>query len=60
MNDANLEETEPPESFLYTLRPYQKQALNWLSARESGVENLRDSNQTLHPLWEEWVSRYPR
>lgn len=53
MNDVMLSETEPPDTFLYTLRPYQKQALTWMSARESGQDNLRDSNQTLHPLWEE-------
>lgn len=53
MNDAYLLESEPPETFLYTLRPYQKQALTWMQAREAGKDNLRDSNQTLHPLWEE-------
>lgn len=55
MNDAMLEETDPPDTFLYTLRPYQKQALTWMSARETGKDNLRDTNQTLHPLWEEYV-----
>lgn len=50
--DNRLEETDPPDTFLYTLRPYQKQALTWMSAREKGDESIRD-NQTLHPLWEE-------
>lgn len=27
MNDQRLGEMDPPETFLYTLRPYQKQAL---------------------------------
>jgi DNA repair protein RAD5 len=53
LNDAMLDETDPPKTFLFTLRPYQKQALTWMSAREAGKENLRESNQTLHPLWEE-------
>ncbi|GMK59160.1 hypothetical protein CspeluHIS016_0701750 [Cutaneotrichosporon spelunceum] len=60
MNDANLLESEPPDTFLYTLRPYQKQALTWMEAREAGKDNLRDSNQTLHPLWEEYAFRKDR
>nr|XP_019046210.1 DNA repair protein RAD5 [Kwoniella bestiolae CBS 10118]OCF25140.1 DNA repair protein RAD5 [Kwoniella bestiolae CBS 10118] len=52
--DNRLEESDPPESFLYTLRPYQKQALTWMSAREKGDESIRD-NQSLHPLWEEYA-----
>ncbi|WWC89419.1 uncharacterized protein L201_004343 [Kwoniella dendrophila CBS 6074] len=52
--DNRLEETDPPDTFLYTLRPYQKQALTWMSAREKGDESIRD-NQTLHPLWEEYA-----
>lgn len=51
MTDNQLEERDPPDTFLYTLRPYQKQALTWMSARESG-DVVRD-NKTLHPLWEE-------
>ncbi|BEI81856.1 hypothetical protein CcaverHIS002_0210160 [Cutaneotrichosporon cavernicola] len=60
MNDANLLESEPPDTFLYTLRPYQKQALTWMEAREAGKDNLRNSNQTLHPLWEEYAFRKDR
>ncbi|WVQ99319.1 hypothetical protein IAU59_006451 [Kwoniella sp. CBS 9459] len=51
--DNRLEETDPPESFLYTLRPYQKQALTWMTAREKGDESVRE--QSLHPLWEEYA-----
>lgn len=49
--DTRLEETDPPDGFLYTLRPYQKQALTWMNARETGDSTVRD--QSLHPLWEE-------
>jgi DNA repair protein RAD5 len=49
--DTRLDETDPPDTFLYTLRPYQKQALTWMNAREAGDETVRD--QGLHPLWEE-------
>jgi DNA repair protein RAD5 len=51
MGDNKLEESEPPDTFLYTLRPYQKQALTWLNARETGNSSIRE--QSLHPLWEE-------
>jgi DNA repair protein RAD5 len=51
MGDKRLEETDPPQTFLYTLRPYQKQALTWMNARETGDSTVRD--QSLHPLWEE-------
>lgn len=29
-NDSFLPEMEPPDTFTYTLRPYQKQALQWV------------------------------
>ena len=51
MGDNKLEESDPPDTFLYTLRPYQKQALTWMNARETGDTSVRD--QGLHPLWEE-------
>ncbi|CAD6588890.1 MAG: DNA helicase rad5 [Tremellales sp. Tagirdzhanova-0007] len=53
--DNRLGETEPPGSFLYILRPYQKQALTWMNARETGDATVRD--QSLHPLWEEYAFR---
>ncbi|GAC99576.1 DNA repair protein rad5 [Pseudozyma hubeiensis SY62] len=68
-NDAHLPEVEPPESFLLTLRPYQKQALGWMknmekapgqtsSSQEDGSTqqngNSSERNLSLHPLWEEY------
>lgn len=53
MGDKRLEETDPPDTFVYTLRPYQKQALTWMNARETGDTSVRD--QSLHPLWEEYA-----
>jgi DNA repair protein RAD5 len=58
MGDVRLEETEPPDTFTYTLRPYQKQALTWMRSREAGDSSLRD--QGLHPLWEEYAFRLER
>uniref|UniRef100_V5EWM6 DNA repair protein rad5 n=2 Tax=Kalmanozyma brasiliensis (strain GHG001) TaxID=1365824 RepID=V5EWM6_KALBG len=68
-NDAHLPEVEPPESFLLTLRPYQKQALGWMknmekapgqspSSQENGSTQQNGSSGerslSLHPLWEEY------
>ncbi|KAK4685546.1 DNA repair protein RAD5, partial [Tremellales sp. Uapishka_1] len=53
--DNRLEETDPPNSFLYTLRPYQKQALTWMNARETGDSTVR--SESMHPLWEEYAFR---
>ncbi|ODO09770.1 DNA repair protein RAD5 [Cryptococcus amylolentus CBS 6273] len=53
--DTRLDEMDPPETFLYTLRPYQKQALTWMNARERGDQSVRE--ESLHPLWEEYLFR---
>ncbi|KWU47480.1 hypothetical protein RHOSPDRAFT_30907 [Rhodotorula sp. JG-1b] len=53
-NDANLPERDPPDTFALTLRPYQKQALRWMSAMETGEEQARKS-LSMHPLWEKYL-----
>ncbi|GAA5896750.1 hypothetical protein JCM6882_005026 [Rhodosporidiobolus microsporus] len=53
-HDAHLPEKDPPESFALTLRPYQKQALAWLSSMETGEANARRS-RSMHPLWERYA-----
>lgn len=68
-NDAHLPEVEPPDSFLLTLRPYQKQALGWMknmekapgqsSSNQEGGSTQPDGKSgerslSLHPLWEEY------
>ncbi|KAJ9095181.1 hypothetical protein QFC19_007635 [Naganishia cerealis] len=53
--DGLLAEVEPPETFLYTLRPYQKQALGWMTGLENGDTNVRE--KAMHPLWEEYKFR---
>jgi DNA repair protein RAD5 len=50
-NDKVLTEAEPAPTFSLTLRPYQKQALHWMSNIELGVKSGREA--TMHPLWEE-------
>lgn len=42
---------EPPETLACDLRPYQKQALYWMSELERGA-NAEETEKTLHPCWE--------
>ncbi|XP_022723142.1 DNA repair protein RAD5B [Durio zibethinus] len=46
----NLEEMEPPYTLTCKLRPYQKQALYWMSESEKGID-AEKAAQTLHPCW---------
>lgn len=48
---SELEETEPPETLLCELRPYQKQALHWMLQLEKG-SCLEEAERTLHPCWD--------
>ncbi|KAI8009352.1 DNA repair protein RAD5B [Camellia lanceoleosa] len=49
----NLEEMEPPHTLMCDLRPYQKQALYWMSESEKGVD-VEKAAKTLHPCWAEY------
>ncbi|TGO85891.1 hypothetical protein BPOR_0354g00020 [Botrytis porri] len=52
--DFNAPEAEPAESFAMDLRPYQKQALYWMMAKErDDKDNKREAS--MHPLWEEYA-----
>ncbi|KAF2313951.1 hypothetical protein GH714_020818 [Hevea brasiliensis] len=46
----NLEEMEPPSSLICKLKPYQKQALYWMSEAERGLD-AEKAAKTLHPCW---------
>ncbi|XP_059650897.1 DNA repair protein RAD5B [Cornus florida] len=46
----NLEEMEPPATLMCDLRPYQKQALYWMSELEKGTD-VEEAEKTLHPCW---------
>ncbi|KAF5452707.1 hypothetical protein F2P56_027676, partial [Juglans regia] len=46
----NLEEMEPPYTLMCDLRPYQKQALYWMSELEKGI-HAEKAAKTLHPCW---------
>ncbi|XP_034685739.1 DNA repair protein RAD5B-like [Vitis riparia] len=46
----NLEEMESPSTLMCDLRPYQKQALYWMSELEKG-SIAEQAPKTLHPCW---------
>lgn len=50
--DFNTPEAEPAETFAMELRPYQKQSLHWMMAKEKDEGNSREPS--MHPLWEEY------
>ncbi|KAM0938919.1 putative DNA helicase chromatin remodeling SNF2 family [Dioscorea sansibarensis] len=47
----DLKETEPPSTLTCELRPYQKQALYWMSELEKGID-VEQAAKTLHPCWD--------
>jgi DNA repair protein RAD5 len=52
--DFNAPEAEPAETFAMDLRPYQKQALYWMMAKEKD-EKDEAREVSMHPLWEEYT-----
>lgn len=51
--DFSTPEAEPAPTFAMNLRPYQKQSLHWMLAKERDEKN--ESRETsMHPLWEEY------
>jgi DNA repair protein RAD5 len=52
--DFNTPQAEPADTFALTLRPYQKQSLHWMMAKESNVRN-EERETSMHPLWEEYI-----
>ncbi|KAK4198075.1 putative DNA repair protein rad-5 [Triangularia verruculosa] len=52
--DFNTPEAEPAETFAMTLRPYQKQSLYWMVAKEKDQRN-QEREESMHPLWEEYT-----
>lgn len=52
--DFATPEAEPADTFRMTLRPYQKQALHWMLAKERNEKEER-REASMHPLWEEYT-----
>ncbi|KAK6929810.1 Helicase, C-terminal [Dillenia turbinata] len=50
VDEYRLEEMEPPLTLACELRPYQKQALHWMSESEKGID-VEKASETLHPCW---------
>ncbi|KAG8923262.1 DNA helicase rad5 [Tulasnella sp. 418] len=53
LHDQEMAEMEPAETFALTLRPYQRQALNWMVSIENNTKDVRKA-MSMHPLWEEY------
>ncbi|KAI5920508.1 RAD5-like protein [Camillea tinctor] len=52
--DFNTPEAEPADTFAMSLRPYQKQSLHWMLAKEKDLKyEVRETS--MHPLWEEYA-----
>ncbi|KAG4113520.1 hypothetical protein ERO13_D13G228100v2 [Gossypium hirsutum] len=50
-DNSELEEMDPPSTLQCELRPYQKQALQWMFQVEKG-NCMDEAATTLHPCWE--------
>ena len=54
MYDPDMPVMDPPDTFKFELRKYQKQALCWMVGKESGGDKDIRKQQSLNPLWEEY------
>ncbi|KAJ3567700.1 hypothetical protein NPX13_g6679 [Xylaria arbuscula] len=52
--DFNTPLAEPADTFAMSLRPYQKQSLHWMLAKEKDEKN-ETRETSMHPLWEEYT-----
>lgn len=41
---------DAPDTLMCCLRPYQKEALYWMSESEKGSD-VEETSKTLHPCW---------
>ncbi|KAK7064681.1 DNA repair protein RAD5 [Favolaschia claudopus] len=58
-DDRTMGEMEPPDTFTFTLRGYQKQALLWMHSLELGKMDAREA-ASMHPLWSKYLFPPPR
>ncbi|KAF7337701.1 DNA repair protein RAD5 [Mycena sanguinolenta] len=58
-SDRTMAEMEPPSTFTFTLRGYQKQALLWMHSIELGKMDAREA-ASMHPLWCQYAFPLPR
>ena len=52
--DFNTPTREPADTFVMSLRKYQKQALHWMMSKEKD-EKAVGQDLSMHPLWEEYT-----
>ncbi|KAJ7103027.1 RAD5-like protein [Mycena belliarum] len=53
-SDRTMGEMEAPDTFTFTLRGYQKQALLWMHSLELGKMDAREAT-SMHPLWSQYA-----
>ncbi|KAJ7110331.1 DNA repair protein RAD5 [Mycena crocata] len=58
-SDRSMGEMNPPDTFTFTLRGYQKQALLWMHSLELGKMDAREAS-SMHPLWSQYAFPPPR
>ncbi|BFZ54136.1 DNA helicase rad5 [Savitreella phatthalungensis] len=52
--DINMPMMEPADTFAFTLKPYQKQALHWMYHKEQVESEGGRQSDSMHPLWEQF------
>ncbi|CCG84430.1 protein of unknown function [Taphrina deformans PYCC 5710] len=52
--DHNMPMMEPADTFQFTLKPYQKQALHWMVNKERHTAEDARKVESMHPLWQEY------
>lgn len=52
--DHNMPMMEPADTFEFTLKPYQKQALHWMVNKERHNADDARKVESMHPLWQEY------
>ncbi|KAJ6623172.1 SNF2 family N-terminal domain-containing protein [Mycena sp. CBHHK59/15] len=57
-SDRTMGEMDPPDTFTFTLRGYQKQALLWMHSLELGKMDAREAG-SMHPLWSQYAFPHP-
>ncbi|KAJ7762400.1 DNA repair protein RAD5 [Mycena maculata] len=58
-SDRTMGEMDPPNTFTFTLRGYQKQALLWMHSLELGKMDAREA-ASMHPLWSQYAFPHPQ
>ncbi|ORY86134.1 SNF2 family N-terminal domain-domain-containing protein [Protomyces lactucae-debilis] len=53
--DQSMPGMDPADTFAFTLKPYQRQALHWMYHKELHDAGQARKSDSLHPLWSEYL-----